>query len=93
MSMAHSLAVRPPFLDHEVVEFAGRLPERLKIRGRRQKYILKHPMRGKLPDAVLRRKKVGFDIPAHDWLRRELRPLLIETVNPGVNAGFHHGVC
>jgi asparagine synthase (glutamine-hydrolysing) len=39
-------------------------------------------MRDKLPASVLRRKKVGFDIPAHDWLRRELKPLLRETLNP-----------
>jgi len=82
MSMAHSLEVRPPFLDHHIVEFAARLPQRLKIRGRVQKYLLKRVMRDKLPAAVLRRKKVGFDIPAHDWLRRELRPLLLEALSP-----------
>jgi len=86
MSMAHSLEVRPPFLDHHLVEFAARLPERLKIRGRRQKYLLKYLMRDKLPASVLRRKKVGFDIPAHDWLRRELKPLLRETLNPAALA-------
>jgi asparagine synthase (glutamine-hydrolysing) len=79
MSMAHSLEVRPPFLDHEVVEFANRLPERFKIRGRRQKYLLKRLMRDKLPLEVLKRPKMGFDIPAHDWLRRELKPLLLEV--------------
>jgi len=82
MSMAHSLEARPPFLDHEIVEFAARLPEHFKIRGRCQKYLLKRLMRNKLPTAVLSRKKVGFDIPAHDWFRRELRPLLLEVVNP-----------
>jgi asparagine synthase (glutamine-hydrolysing) len=79
MSMAHSLEVRPPFLDHEVVEFADRLPERFKIRGRRQKYLFKRLMRDKLPVEVLKRPKMGFDIPAHDWLRRELKPLLLEV--------------
>ena len=49
MSMAHSLEVRPPFLDHRIVEFAASLPERFKIRGFRQKFILKELMRGKLP--------------------------------------------
>ncbi len=82
MSMAHSLEVRPPFLDHHIVEFAARLPERFKIRGFRQKYLLKRLMRDKLPPSVLGRKKVGFDIPAHDWLRRELKPLLLEALNP-----------
>jgi asparagine synthase (glutamine-hydrolysing) len=82
MSMAHALEVRPPFLDHDILEFAAGLPERLKIRGRGQKWLLRHLMRGKLPEAVLTRKKVGFDIPAHDWLRTTLRPLLLEVLNP-----------
>jgi asparagine synthase (glutamine-hydrolysing) len=86
MSMAHSLEIRPPFLDHEVVEFAGRLPERFKIRGRQQKYLVKRLMRDKLPAEVLRRKKVGFDIPAHDWLRHELKPLLLEVTRPSALA-------
>ncbi len=80
MSMAHSLEVRPPFLDHRVVEFAATLPEDLKIRGRRLKYVLRELMRGKLPPAVLRRKKEGFDIPAHEWLRGPLKPLLTDTL-------------
>ena len=92
MSMAHSLEVRPPFLDHEIVEFAAGLPERFKIRGRRQKYLLKRLMQNKLPAEIISRKKVGFDIPAHDWLRRELKPLLLEVVNPSTVAqtGLFH---
>jgi asparagine synthase (glutamine-hydrolysing) len=82
MSMAHSLEVRPPFLDHRIVEFAAGLPSNFKIRGARQKYILKELMRGKLPDAVLDRKKTGFDIPTHDWFRGPLRALLGDTVTP-----------
>ena len=80
MSMAHSLEVRPPFLDHRIVEFAGSLPERLKISGFRQKYLLKRLMRDKLPASILGRKKEGFDIPAHQWLRGVLRPLLLDTL-------------
>jgi len=82
MSMAHSLEVRPPMLDHRIVEFAGRLPARLKIRGWRQKYVLKELMRGKIPERVLSRKKAGFDIPTHDWFRRPLRRLLMDTLTP-----------
>jgi len=82
MSMAHSLEVRPPFLDHRIVEFAVGLPQRLKIRGFQQKYLLKELMRGKLPAAVLNRKKTGFDIPTHDWFRGVLRGLLTETLTP-----------
>jgi asparagine synthase (glutamine-hydrolysing) len=80
MSMAHSLEVRPPFLDHRIVEFAASLPASLKIRGSRQKVLLKELMRDKLPASVLRRKKVGFDIPAHDWLRGPLRSLMMDVL-------------
>lgn len=80
MSMAHSLEVRPPFLDHRIVEFAASLPENYKLRGSRLKFLLKELMKGKLPPAILRRKKVGFDIPAHDWFRGVLKPLLMDTL-------------
>ena len=84
MSMAHSVEVRPPFLDHRIVEFAATLPASLKIQGSRQKFILKELMQNKLPAAVLARKKVGFDIPAHEWLRGPLRDLLTDTLNTGL---------
>jgi asparagine synthase (glutamine-hydrolysing) len=83
MSMAHSLEVRPPFLDHRIVEFAASLPASLKIRGSRQKVLLKELMRDKLPPTILQRKKVGFDIPAHDWLRGCLRSLMTEVLLDG----------
>ena len=80
MSMAHSLEVRPPFLDHRIVEFAASLPASLKIRGSRQKVLLRELMRDKLPPSILQRKKVGFDIPAHDWLRGCLRSLMMDVL-------------
>jgi asparagine synthase (glutamine-hydrolysing) len=79
-SMAHSIEVRPPFLDHRIVEFANSLPAGMKIQGSRQKVILRNLMRGKLPPAILTRKKTGFDIPTHDWFRGPLRPLLEEAL-------------
>lgn len=81
MSMAHSLEVRPPFLDHRIVEFAARLPEDFKVRGSRLKFLLRELMRGKLPQPVLARRKEGFDIPAHHWFRTTLKPLLLDVVN------------
>ncbi len=81
MSMAHSLEVRPPFLDHRIVEFAARVPERLKIKGGKLKYLLRSLMKDRLPASVLNRKKEGFDIPAHDWLRTTLKPLLLDVLN------------
>lgn len=82
MSMAHSLEVRPPFLDHRIVEFAATLPESLKINHGTLKYVLRELMRDKLPACVLTRKKEGFDIPAHRWFRGALRPLMEETLSP-----------
>ena len=87
ISMAHSIEVRPPFLDHRVVEFAASLPPGMQIQGSRQKVILKNSMRNKLPASVLSRKKIGFDIPAHEWFRGPLRPLLLETLG---NAAAEH---
>jgi asparagine synthase (glutamine-hydrolysing) len=81
MSMAHSLEVRPPFLDHRIVEFAARLPLDMKIRGRNLKFILREVMKDKLPASVIHRSKEGFDIPTHHWLRTCLRPLLEETLS------------
>ncbi len=87
MSMAHSLEVRVPFLDHRIIEFAASLPQDFKVRGATLKFLLKELMRDKLPPEVLARNKEGLDIPAHDWLRGVLRPLLLETVNrPAVEA-------
>ena len=85
ISMAHAVEVRPPFLDHRIVEFAATLPASLKIRGARQKTVLKELMKDKLPASTLRRKKLGLDIPAHDWFRGPLRPLLEETFADGVS--------
>ena len=83
MSMAHSVEVRPPFLDHRLVEFAAKLPASFKIRGTQQKFILKELMKDKLPTEILKRKKIGFDIPAHEWLRGPLRSLLIDALHYG----------
>jgi asparagine synthase (glutamine-hydrolysing) len=80
MSMAHSLEVRPPFLDHRICEFALSLPEELKIRRSRLKFVLRELMATKLPRCILTRKKVGFDIPAHAGLRGALKPLLLDRL-------------
>jgi asparagine synthase (glutamine-hydrolysing) len=82
MSMAHSLEVRPPYLDHRIIEFAASLPDRFKVSGRRHKVILKRLMRSKLPKSVLRHSKTGLDIPTHDWLRGPLRGFLEEILSP-----------
>jgi asparagine synthase (glutamine-hydrolysing) len=81
MSMAHSLEVRPPFLDPRIVDFAAGLPQNFKLHGATSKYVLRRLMTGKLPEGVLRRPKMGFDIPVHDWFRGALRSFLMETVS------------
>jgi asparagine synthase (glutamine-hydrolysing) len=82
MSMAHSLEVRPPFLDHRIVEFAGTLPQHLKVNGSKTKFVMRELLKAKLPDPILNRRKEGLDIPAHDWLRGPLRPLLQQELGP-----------
>jgi len=81
MSMAHSLEVRPPFLDHRIVEFAGTLPEHFKVNGNTTKFVMRELLKRKLPAAILSRRKEGLDIPAHDWLRGPLRPLLEQELS------------
>jgi asparagine synthase (glutamine-hydrolysing) len=85
MSMAHAVEARPPFLDHRIVEFMNALPDSFKMRGPRLKVLLKELMKDKLPAMVLRRKKAGLDIPAHEWLRGPLRGLLLDAVKFGTS--------
>ena len=80
MSMAHSSGGAAAISRSRIVEFAATLPAALKIRGSCQKFILKELMKGKLPPSIPHRKKVGFDIPTHEWLRGPLRSLLVETI-------------
>jgi asparagine synthase (glutamine-hydrolysing) len=82
MSMANSLEVRPPFLDHRVVEFAAQIPALLKSKGLLKKYILKKVAGHFLPDEIVHRKKQGFSIPVHKWLREDLRELVLDLLSP-----------
>jgi asparagine synthase (glutamine-hydrolysing) len=82
MSMAHSLEVRPPLLDHLLVEFAASLPYHMKVRGLSTKVILRRAMRDLVPEPLLRQRKQGFSMPVGRWFRGNLgdfaRPLLLE---------------
>lgn len=71
--MAHALEARSPFLDHELMEFAARLPARMKLRGSVSKYCLKKAFEKKLPPEILHRKKMGFGVPLQRWFREDLR--------------------
>jgi len=80
MSMAASIESRVPFLDHPLVEFTARLPERLKLRGLTTKYVLRQAMRDQLPAEILSRRKMGFPVPVGAWFRGRYRHLLDEYV-------------
>lgn len=75
-SMANSLEVRSPFLDHELVEFAAKLPAGVKRKGGVGKYILKKALEPMLPHDVLYRKKHGFSVPVDRWFRGPLKDLV-----------------
>ena len=72
MSMAHSIEVRVPLLDHKLVEFAATIPPELQLKGGTTKYLFKQAMRGILPDEVIDRPKRGFAVPLGDWFRGHL---------------------
>ena len=73
MSMANSLEVRAPILDHRVVEYAASIPSSLKLNQKEKKYILKKSFAPLLPPDILYRKKMGFSVPLAYWLRNELK--------------------
>ncbi|MEO6723924.1 MAG: asparagine synthase-related protein, partial [Blastocatellia bacterium] len=74
-SMAVSLEVRCPLLDHRLMELAARIPSDFKLRGRTGKYIFKRAMSRLLPPEILTRRKQGFVVPLAEWLRGDLREL------------------
>ncbi len=76
MSMANSLEIRVPFLDHELVEFAFQLPADSKVNSRLRKRILQDSFRDLLPAKLYNRPKKGFEIPLLKWLRTDLRHLI-----------------
>jgi asparagine synthase (glutamine-hydrolysing) len=73
MTMANSIELRVPFLDHKFLEFAASLPENFKVRGFTTKYIAKEALRDRVPQEILHRKKVGFPVPYESWMRTELK--------------------
>jgi len=82
MSMATSLEARAPFLDYRVVEYAATIPGALKIQGTQTKRVLKDAMKRILPANIVGRGKEGFSIPIKNWLRGELRPMMLEVLSP-----------
>jgi asparagine synthase (glutamine-hydrolysing) len=83
MSMAHSLEVRVPYLDNELVDWVLALPGELKVNSRRGKLLLRAVAASVLPQAVSRRPKRGFDVPISAWLRGSLKDPLIDCLSEG----------
>lgn len=79
-SMAHSLEVREPLMDHELVEWLATLPSSLKIRGQEGKYLFKKSMEPHLPQDVLYRPKMGFSVPLARWFRGPLKQRVRDAV-------------
>jgi asparagine synthase (glutamine-hydrolysing) len=87
LSMAFGLELRPPFLDHRVVEFAFRLRDDQKLRGEQGKFIQRHMLRRLLPDSVTATPKRAVVTPQREWIRGPLRPKIEELIH---SEGFRH---
>lgn len=85
-SMAVSLEARVPYLDHRIVEWAVRLPDRFRIRGGVTKQILRKAYERRLPEAIVRRPKRGFDLPLSEWIRGPLEPMARDLLQPSALA-------
>jgi len=90
MTMAASLELRVPFLDHKLVEFATSLPDHYRLRGKKGKYLLKELGRNLLPHEIIHRKKKGFPVPINAWLRGPLYDRSAEILldNSSFNSGY-----
>jgi asparagine synthase (glutamine-hydrolysing) len=78
MTMAASLEARMPFMDHELAAFVSRLPDKLRVRGRTTKWILREAMQRLLPREILERPKVGFRVPVNEWFRGTMKDYLFD---------------
>ena len=82
MSMANSLEVRVPLLDHKLVEFMLGLSSKYKVKGLNLKVLLKKTLRGILPDEILDRPKAGFHVPVAHWIKNELEDMVGDYLSP-----------
>jgi asparagine synthase (glutamine-hydrolysing) len=80
MTMANSIELRVPFLDHKFLEFAASLPEHDKVRRFTTKYIAKKALSNRIPDEILKRRKAGFPVPFGSWMRNELKGYVQEVL-------------
>jgi asparagine synthase (glutamine-hydrolysing) len=89
-TMANSLEARVPFLDHKFMEFIASIPSTLKLKGSNAKFILKLAFKGLLPEAIFKRKKMGFGVPVSRWFRKELKDYVYEILldSRSLNRGY-----
>jgi asparagine synthase (glutamine-hydrolysing) len=80
MTMANSVELRVPLLDHRILEFAASLPSSFKLNGFSTKHILKKTMSQRIPQQILNRKKTGFPVPYESWLRNDLKGLVRDVL-------------
>ena len=83
MSMQHGLEVRVPFLDHKFLEFCATIPAEMKIKFMQKKYLMKKAVRDLLPKGVISHRKQGFVGPMTSWLKKDLKPFVLETLSEG----------
>ena len=76
ITMANSIELRVPFLDHKVMEFAASLPTNFKVHGFTTKYLAKKALSRRVPQEIINRKKTGFPVPYESWLRTDLNSWL-----------------
>jgi asparagine synthase (glutamine-hydrolysing) len=90
MTMANSVELRVPLLDHKVLEFAASLPPSFKLKGFTGKYILKKALSRTIPTQIRNRKKTGFPVPYESWLRNDLKNVVwdVLTDRRTINRGY-----
>lgn len=90
MTMANSIELRVPLLDHKVLEFAASLPASYKLSGVNTKYILKRALSKNIPSEILNRKKTGFPVPYGSWLRSDLKDVARDVLmdSKTINRGY-----
>jgi asparagine synthase (glutamine-hydrolysing) len=95
MTMANSIELRVPLLDHVLLEFAAKLPENFKVHGLTTKYIVKKALRDRMPNEILRRRKAGFPVPWSAWLRTELKGWVADVLldSESLSRGYFRKEC
>ncbi len=95
MTMANSVELRVPMLDHKFLEFAASMPENFKVHRFTTKYLAKRALRHRVPKEILERKKVGFPVPYESWMRNELKDWVRDVLfgSEAMSRGYFQRSC